>query len=57
MVKEKPNSIRVYDQDGFRRRAACVCVRSDAETEVRSFKMLLRNDKTKKTTVIKLAFA
>lgn len=34
MVKEKPNSIRIYDKDGFRRRAACICVRSDAETEV-----------------------
>lgn len=34
MVKEKPNSTRVYDKDGFRRRAACICVRSDAETEV-----------------------
>lgn len=34
MVKEKPNSIRIYDKDGFRRRAACICVRSDAEAEV-----------------------
>ncbi|CAG9088678.1 unnamed protein product [Plutella xylostella] len=34
MVKEKPNSIRIYDEEGFRRRAACICVRSDAETEV-----------------------
>lgn len=34
MVKEKPNSIRLYDEDGFRRRAACICVRSDAESEV-----------------------
>lgn len=38
MVKEKPNSIRIYDDEGFRRRAACICVRSDAETEV-----ILRN--------------
>lgn len=37
MVKEKPNSTRIYDKDGFRRRAACICVRSDAETEVLSF--------------------
>lgn len=35
MVKEKPNSTRMYDEDGFRRRAACICVRSDLETEVR----------------------
>jgi len=34
MVKEKPNQVRIYDKDGFRRRAACICVRSDAESEV-----------------------
>lgn len=34
MVKEKPNSIRLYDEEGFRRRAACICVRSESETEV-----------------------
>ncbi|CAM1295279.1 NUDT3 (predicted) [Pycnogonum litorale] len=34
MVKEKPNSTRLYDEDGFRKRAACVCVRNDEETEV-----------------------
>lgn len=34
MVKEKPNSVRLYDEDGYRRRAACICVRSDAEAEV-----------------------
>ncbi|XP_055689767.1 diphosphoinositol polyphosphate phosphohydrolase 2 [Lutzomyia longipalpis] len=34
MVKEKPNSVRIYDKDGFRLRAACICVRSEAETEV-----------------------
>ncbi|XP_050072534.1 E3 ubiquitin-protein ligase RNF146-like [Anopheles maculipalpis] len=34
MVKEKPNSIRIYDKDGYRRRAACICVRSEAEAEV-----------------------
>lgn len=34
MVKEKPNSIRIYDQDGFRRRAACICVRNESEDEV-----------------------
>lgn len=33
MVKEKPNSTRIYDEDGFRRRAACICVRGD-ESEV-----------------------
>ncbi|XP_022184113.1 diphosphoinositol polyphosphate phosphohydrolase 1 isoform X2 [Nilaparvata lugens] len=34
MVKEKPNSIRIYDKDGFRRRAACICVRNESEDEV-----------------------
>lgn len=34
MVKEKLNSTRTYDLDGFRRRAACVCVRDDREQEV-----------------------
>lgn len=34
MVKEKPGSTRIYDEDGFRRRAACICVRNDSENEV-----------------------
>ncbi|KXJ67996.1 hypothetical protein RP20_CCG006742 [Aedes albopictus] len=34
MVKEKPNSTRIYDKDGYRRRAACICVRSEAEAEI-----------------------
>uniref|UniRef100_A0A1B6GGC3 diphosphoinositol-polyphosphate diphosphatase n=2 Tax=Proconiini TaxID=565685 RepID=A0A1B6GGC3_9HEMI len=34
MVKEKPGSTRIYDEDGFRRRAACICVRSESENEV-----------------------
>ncbi|KAI5716387.1 hypothetical protein M8J76_005604 [Diaphorina citri] len=34
MVKEKPNSTRMYDQDGYRRRAACICVRNEAENEI-----------------------
>lgn len=34
MVKEKTNSIRTYDVDGYRRRAACVCVRDTDEQEV-----------------------
>jgi len=34
MVKEKPNSTRIYDKDGFRRRAACICVKSESEAEV-----------------------
>ncbi|GAB6022267.1 Nudix hydrolase 3 [Chamberlinius hualienensis] len=34
MVKEKPNSIRTYDADGYRQRAACLCVKSKDESEV-----------------------
>ena len=34
MVKEKINSIRTYDAEGFRRRAACLCVRDEKEQEV-----------------------
>ncbi|OWF54423.1 diphosphoinositol polyphosphate phosphohydrolase 2-like [Mizuhopecten yessoensis] len=34
MVKEKPNSIRTYDKEGFRRRAACLCFKDDAEKEI-----------------------
>lgn len=34
MVKEKANSTRIYDSEGYRRRAACICVRSDLEDEV-----------------------
>ncbi|XP_022657154.1 diphosphoinositol polyphosphate phosphohydrolase 3-alpha-like isoform X2 [Varroa jacobsoni] len=33
-MKEKPNSTRTYDKDGFRRRAACLCVRDGFETEI-----------------------
>ena len=35
MVKEKPNSTRTYDGDGFRRRAACLCFNDETEAEVR----------------------
>ncbi|XP_077991147.1 diphosphoinositol polyphosphate phosphohydrolase 2-like isoform X2 [Glandiceps talaboti] len=34
MVKHKPNSIRTYDTEGFRKRAACLCFRSDEEREI-----------------------
>ena len=35
MVKEKPDSIRTYDEDGYKRRAACLCFRDEREEEVR----------------------
>ncbi|XP_065323892.1 diphosphoinositol polyphosphate phosphohydrolase 1-like [Gordionus sp. m RMFG-2023] len=34
MVKEKLHQTRIYDKEGFRKRAACVCVRNDSESEV-----------------------
>lgn len=34
MVKEKPNSTRTYDDEGYRQRAACLCVRNEDEAEV-----------------------
>jgi len=34
MVKEKPESARLYDADGFRQRAACICVKNETEAEV-----------------------
>ncbi|ODN05166.1 Diphosphoinositol polyphosphate phosphohydrolase 1 [Orchesella cincta] len=34
MVKEKPDQIRIYDEDGYRQRAACLCVRNESESEV-----------------------
>lgn len=34
MVKEKPNSTRIYDEEGYRLRAACICVKDESESEV-----------------------
>lgn len=36
MVKEKINSVRIYDKDGFRLRAACICVRSEVRAHLDS---------------------
>ncbi|XP_076084400.1 diphosphoinositol polyphosphate phosphohydrolase 3-alpha-like isoform X1 [Mytilus galloprovincialis] len=33
-MKEKPNSIRTYDAEGFRRRASCLCFRDKTEQEI-----------------------
>lgn len=46
MVKEKPNSTRLYDSDGFRKRAACVCVKNEQEAEVCDFILLIIMDYT-----------
>jgi len=35
MVKEKINSIRTYDEDGYRRRAGCLCFKDETEQEVK----------------------
>lgn len=34
MMKLKSNQTRTYDGDGYKKRAACLCFRSDAEQEV-----------------------
>ncbi|CAL8069772.1 unnamed protein product [Orchesella dallaii] len=34
MVKEKPDQTRIYDEEGYRQRAACLCVRNESESEV-----------------------
>ncbi len=34
MVKEKADHQRLYDRDGFKKRAACVCVKNENENEV-----------------------
>lgn len=33
-MKIKVDQVRTYDNAGYRRRAACLCVRSDCESEV-----------------------
>lgn len=34
MVKDKPNSTRIYYEDGYRKRAACVCLKANDPTQV-----------------------
>lgn len=34
MMKCKANQTRTYDGDGFKRRAACLCLRNEKEDEV-----------------------
>ncbi|XP_002738903.1 diphosphoinositol polyphosphate phosphohydrolase 1-like isoform X2 [Saccoglossus kowalevskii] len=34
MVKTKPHSVRTYDDEGFRKRAACLCFRNEEENEI-----------------------
>lgn len=34
MVKDKPNSTRIYDEEGYRKRAACVCVKDSDQSQV-----------------------
>lgn len=36
MMKFKPNQTRTYDREGFKKRAACLCFRSEQEDEVRA---------------------
>ena len=48
MVKEKPKCQRSYDIDGYRKRAACVCVKNEHENEV----LLISSSKNKHFWVI-----
>lgn len=34
MVKERADHQRIYDNDGYKKRAACVCVKNEQESEV-----------------------
>ena len=34
MVKDKQNTTRLYDEDGYLRRAACVCIRENDPNQV-----------------------
>lgn len=34
-IKDRQNSVRIYDEEGFLQRAACICVKNGAEDEVR----------------------
>ncbi|XDV45423.1 hypothetical protein PO909_013527 [Leuciscus waleckii] len=34
MIKLKSNQTRTYDRDGYKKRAACLCFRSEREEEV-----------------------
>ena len=36
MMTFKPNQTRTYDREGFKKRAACLCFRSEQEDEVRA---------------------
>lgn len=36
MMKLKSNQTRTYDGDGYKKRAACLCFRSESEEEVRA---------------------
>jgi len=33
-IKDRQNSVRIYDEEGFLQRAACICVKSNAEDEI-----------------------
>jgi hypothetical protein len=37
MAVKNNSKIRFFDHDGYRSRAACICVRNESEDEVRLF--------------------
>lgn len=42
MAKEKAISQRSYDDDGYKKRAACVCVKNENENEVIFFNLIIK---------------
>lgn len=42
-MKDKPNSTRIYDEDGFRRRAACICVRKDSDEVISNYYYIVKH--------------
>ncbi|RMZ97640.1 diphosphoinositol polyphosphate phosphohydrolase 2 [Brachionus plicatilis] len=48
MVTEKPKTDRVLDNDGFKKRASCVCVRNENENEV----LLISSSRNKNRWVV-----
>ncbi|CAF0801862.1 unnamed protein product [Didymodactylos carnosus] len=48
MTREKTNKIRYFDNDGYRQRAACVCIRNDNENEV----LLITSHRDEQTWIV-----
>ena len=47
MVKERAESQKLYDNDGYKKRAACVCVKNENENEVNYIELIFKSIKIK----------